>query len=193
MQASKINEIKLIFLLALALLVFISLFTFNENDIKFLTSNPNAAKANIAGFIGAYIAWILRFLMGLGSYAVAFFIALWGGMAFLEKKPEKPYLRLFGAIFFILAASSILSLTGLEDSIYRFEKGGMVGLFFSDFLLKYLGTAGTFIAITLLLMLSVLITTDFLILPLLGWLTGLSKNVLKSAKNMRFIAGFYFF
>ncbi|MGB2706374.1 MAG: DNA translocase FtsK [Candidatus Omnitrophota bacterium] len=178
MKISRLSEIKLIFLLAVALVIFISLLTFDPNDIRFLTSDPNPSKSNITGFVGAYLAWWLFFLMGLGSYIVPFLIALWG------IRPKKIYLRVFGGIFSILAVSSLLSLIGPEGAIYRFQKGGIIGLAFSDFLLKYLGTAGTFIAITVLLLLSFLITTDFLVFSFIGWLFARLKAILKWAGSI---------
>lgn len=173
MKVSRLTEIKLIFLLALALIIFISLLTFDQNDIRFLTSYPNASKSNIVGFAGAYLAWTLLFLIGFGSYLIPFLIIILGIM------PKKNYLRIFGGIFSILAASSLLGLMGPQDTIYRFHKGGIVGLAFSDFLLKYLGTAGTLIAITVLFLLSFLITTDFLLFPFIGWLLARLKGLLK--------------
>ena len=178
MKISRLGEIKLIFLLAVALIILISLFTFDPNDISFLTSDPGSLKSNVAGSVGANLAWWLFFLMGRGAYVVPFIIILWGLLS------KKFYLRFFGGAFSIMAISSLLCLAGPQDSVYRFQKGGIIGLAFSDFLLKYLGTAGTFIAITVLLLLSLLITTNFLIFPFIGWIfTGL-KALLKGVRSV---------
>ena len=182
MKITKASEIKLIFSLAIALVIFISLLTFDEGDIGFLTSTPNLSKNNVVGFVGAYLAWIFLFLMGYGAYVIPLFIALWGIIALLEERPHKLYLRIFGAIFSILAASSIFSLVGFGDSVFRFQRGGIIGLAFSDFLMKYLGTAGTLIVIIVLFLLSFLITTDFLIFPFASWLLGSFKSVAKGAR-----------
>jgi len=184
MKISKANEIKLIFVLALSLVVLISLITFDPNDVKILTSNPNIAKSNVVGFIGVQIAWWLFFFAGLGAYAIPIFIALWGIMSLLEEKPKKIYLRIFGTFFSILAISSIFSILGSQDTIYRFNRGGIIGLAFSDFLLKYLGGAGTLIVITVLFLLSFLITTDFLLFPFVGWILGSFKSVSKKIKSL---------
>ena len=177
MKLSRKSEIKLIFLLALALVVFLSLLTFDSGDINFLTSTPNLEKSNIAGFVGAYIAWMMLFLMGMGAYIVPFFIAIWGIMFLLEQKSQKFYLHICGALFSILAISSILSMIGPADTIQRFARGGIVGLVFSDFLLKYLGSGGTSIVITVLFLLSFLITTDFLVFPFVGWIFKQVKSL----------------
>jgi len=177
MKISRLNEIKLIFLLAVALIIFISLITFDPNDISLLTSDPSSSKSNITGTVGAYLAWWLFFLVGRGAYVVPFVIVLWGLLS------KKLYLRIFGGVFSILAVSSLLCLTGPQTAVYRFQKGGIIGLGLSDFLLKYLGTAGTLIAITVLLLLSLLITTDFLVFPFLEWVFARLKVIFKGFRS----------
>ena len=177
MKFSRKSEIKLIFLLAIALVIFISLITFDTDDIKLLTSSPSQVKHNVTGFVGAYLAWVMLFLMGLGSYLLPLLIVVWGVISLVEDKPKKISFRIFGALFSVLAISSILSLTGVGESTYRFYRGGLIGLSFSDFLLKYLGTAGTFIIITVLFLLSLLITTDFLIFPFIAWTFKIIKKI----------------
>ena len=175
MRISRANEIKLILLTMTALVIFFSLITFDANDIRFLTSSPNMAKANWIGFIGAYTAWFLTFLVGFGAYAIPVLIIIWGIMSLGESKEKRSNLRIFGAAFSILAISAILSLTGSEETVHRFGRGGIVGLLFSDVLMKYLGTAGTLIAIIVLFLLSFLITTDFLLFSFAGWIFRLIK------------------
>ncbi len=184
MKITRANEIKLIFSFVIALIIFISLVSFDPNDVTFLTSSPNYTKNNVVGSVGAYMAWILLFLAGYGAYIIPIFIAFWGTAFILEDKPRKFYLRLFGALFSVFAISSMLSLMGAQESVYRFERGGIIGLAFSDFLIRYLGSAGTVITIVLLFMLSFVITTDFLIVTFIVWafkaLKTLIKNILTS-------------
>ncbi|NQU95539.1 MAG: DNA translocase FtsK [Candidatus Omnitrophica bacterium] len=183
MKTSRSNEIKLIFAIVIAFVIFISLLTFNQTDIRFLTSSPNLAKQNVIGSVGAYLAWFFLFLMGQSAYVIPFLIALWGVVCLFEEKPRKFYLRIFGALFLVLAVSSIFSLLGAEELTLRFQKGGIIGLIFSNFLLKYLGTVGTFIAILVFFLLSLIIATDFLIFPFLAWLPRGFKSLIKGASS----------
>jgi len=183
MNTSRINEIRLIFLLAVAVTVFVSLITFNPDDIKFLTSDPNSIKNNVVGFIGAYLAWGLYFLMGYAAYAVPIFIALWGIVYLFEKKHTKVHLRLFGSSFSVIAISSIFSIVGIQAVTFRFQRGGIIGLASSDFLLKYLGTVGTFITISVLFLLSFLISSDFLLFPFIGWIFTVIKSIPRKTKS----------
>lgn len=186
MKTSRLNEIKLIFFLAVAVITFISLLSFDPADITFLTTDPNPVKSNVVGFVGAYLAWGLLFLMGYGSYIIPFFIGLLGILSFLEKESRKFYLRIFGAFFSILGISSIFCLLGVQDFPHCFERGGIIGVVFSDFLLEYLGTAGTLIAIIVLFLLAFLITTDFLIFPVVGWIFGVFKAFAKKVEIFAF-------
>lgn len=184
MNPARLNEIKLIFFLSLALVVFISLIWFDSNDIRFITSSPNIAKQNIAGFVGAYVAWFFMFLIGFSAYLIPFFLALWGLVFFLDKETKRADLRTFGAIFSIFALSSIFSITGPQDIAGRFSRGGVIGLAFSDFLLKYLGTAGTLIVIVVLFLLSILITADFLVFSVFGWVARSFKALALKTKDV---------
>lgn len=184
MKISKINEIKLIFLLAVALVIFISLISFDPDDIGLLTSNPNISKSNIVGSVGAHIAWFLFFLVGYGAFILPFFIALGAVTFYVGEKPEKFYLRIAGIIFSVLSVSAIFSRIGIQGTSHQFHRGGIVGLSFSDFLIKYLGSAGTFIVIAVLLLLSLLISTDFLVFPLVGWIPRLLKSIWRAALGL---------
>src|SRR4030042_1977819 len=134
MGTSRKNEIKSIFLFAIAVIIFISLLTFDQKDIKFLTSTPNISKSNIIGSLGAYTAWVLLFLMGFGAYLAPLFIVLCGTIPYLESETTKKIgIRIFGIFFSILAISSALGLLGPSDVIYKFQRGGILGLVFSDF------------------------------------------------------------
>lgn len=184
MKITRANEIKIICLAAIAILTLVSLVSFDRGDITFLTSSPNISKHNIAGSVGAYLSWFLLFLVGYGAYVIPFFLVMWGASHLIEEKPRKFYLRIFGIIFSILAVSSIFSLIGPGDTAHRFGRGGVVGLAFSNFLMKYLGAAGTLIVIATLFLLSFAITTDFLIFPLLGWLPRAFKALVRAAKRI---------
>ncbi|MBN1353125.1 MAG: DNA translocase FtsK 4TM domain-containing protein, partial [Candidatus Omnitrophica bacterium] len=117
-----------------------------------------------------------------GAYAIPLLIAVWGFMFLFEEKPKKFYTRAFGAAFFILSTSSVFSVIGAQESIYKFQKGGLIGLVFSNFMLKYLGTAGTFIAIFVIFLLSLIVTTDLLIFSFLGWMPRGLKTLLENLR-----------
>ena len=183
LDEAKKNEIWGIFFLAVAILVFISLISFDKNDIVFLTSTPNSHTENFVGIIGAYLAWALRFLIGLSSYAIPIVILFWAIGRFLGTKPQKFYIKLVGTLILIIAISTLLSLFFYDDSTAKFQNGGMAGLWFSNILVKYFGKIGSFIIAGALLLLSMLLATEFLIFPLVVAAIGLVKKIFLGLKE----------
>ncbi|MBI5143886.1 MAG: DNA translocase FtsK [Candidatus Omnitrophica bacterium] len=175
MDKTRWNEIQAIILFAIAILVFISLATFDFSDLEVFTSKVNSPIKNFAGLFGAYLGGILFFIMGLSSYCIPLLILSWAVARFSGITPQKLYFKLFGTFFLILASSSLFSIFGKgDDNSFRFNLGGMVGLVFSDLLIKYLGRAGALLTIVVLFLLSVLLATEFLLLP---FLSGLFKKI----------------
>lgn len=167
MDKTRLNEIQAILLFAAAILIFISLATFSFNDMGQFTSKPNVPVHNFAGLFGVYLGSVLSFVMGLSSYVMPILVVFWALSKLSGVQPQKLYLKIFGTFFLILASSSIFSILGRGDNAFRFKLGGIVGLVFSDFLIKYLGRGGAIVVIAVLLLLSALLATDFLLIPFL--------------------------
>ena len=167
MDKTRWNEIQAIILFAIAILIFTSLITFSFSDLSVFTSKPNIPVKNFAGLFGVYIGASLFFIMGLSSYVIPLLILSWAIARLYGITPQKIYFKVFGTFFLILASSSIFSIIGRGDNSFRFSLGGIVGLVFSDFLIKYLGRGGAILIIAVLFLLSVLLATEFLLLPFL--------------------------
>ncbi len=167
MDKTRWNEIQAIVLFAIAILIFTSLITFSFSDLSIFTSKPNAPVKNFAGLFGVYIGACLFFIMGLSSYVIPLLIITWAVARLYDITPQKVHFKMFGTFFLILASSSIFSILGRGDNSFRFSLGGIVGLIFSDFLIKYLGRGGAILIIIVLFLLSVLLATEFLLLPFL--------------------------
>lgn len=167
MDKTRLNEIQAILLFAAAILIFISLVTFSFDDMGQFTSKPNMPVHNFAGLFGVYLGAALSFVMGFSSYVMPILVVFWALSKLSGIAPQKLYLKVFGTFFLILASSSIFSILGRGDNAFRFKLGGIVGLVFSDFLIKYLGRGGAIVVIAVLLLLSALLATDFLLIPFL--------------------------
>ncbi|MCX5666321.1 MAG: DNA translocase FtsK [Candidatus Omnitrophica bacterium] len=180
MDKSKWNEIQAILLFAIAILIFISFVTFDFSDLQLFTSKVNHPVKNFAGLFGAYLGAIMFFVMGMSAYCLPILILIWAIARFSGITPQKLYFKVFGTFFLILASSAMFSMIGQGDNSFRFSLGGIVGLVFSDFLIRYLGSMGAIIVIIVLFLLSVLLATEFLLIP---FLTALAQ------KSMNFISG----
>jgi len=165
---TKKNEIIAVILFALSLFLFLSLFTFNEHDLSFYTSNPNAVLRNVTGIVGAYIAGVLLFLMGKAAYVGPVIILVWGISRFIQAKESKVYFKLIGAGVLAAAVSASLSIIYDSSTQTAYAGGGLVGSVISNFLLQYLGRFGAIVFISAMIVLSVLVATEFLILPIVA-------------------------
>ncbi len=166
--STKWNEIQAIILFGVALLILISLLSFSFQDLPKFSSNANIPARNFAGLFGVYIGTLLFFVMGLSSYVIPLLILSWAVARLSGITPQKLHFKVFGTFFLILASSSIFSILGRGDNSSRFSLGGIVGLVFSDFLIKYLGRGGAIVVITILFLLSLMLATEFLLLPFLS-------------------------
>ena len=77
MKQERINEIWGVLLFALSVLVFVSLITYDPNDLRIFTSNPNVYTHNYAGIIGAYVAAALFSLIGFSAYIIPALTLTW--------------------------------------------------------------------------------------------------------------------
>ncbi len=177
------NEIQAIALFAIAILIFASLITFSFSDLSLFTSRPNIPPRNAIGLFGVYVGACLFFVMGLSSYVIPLLIVSWAISRLSGITPQKIHFKIFGTFFLILASSSIFSILGSTDTTFRFGLGGMVGMIFSDFLIKYLGRGGAIVIIAVLLLLSVLLATEFLLLPFLMGLFRKTKDLSQDVKG----------
>ena len=181
-RQDKRNEIIAVLLCAIAVFILISLITFDYDDLPLFTSQANESVKNFAGIVGAYSGCVLLLIMGMSAYATPMLFMFWAIAKFAGAKTEHYYLKVFGTVFLILAASSTFSLLAGPELDLRFKMGGIIGVSFSDFLIKYLGVVGALVAIIVLLLLSILVATDFLIFP---FLFAVIKWFLKSLGRIR--------
>lgn len=183
MDQNKKNEIIAILLLAVSVLILISLITFDFNDLKYFVSRPNYPLHNFAGLIGAYLGAALFFVMGFSSYVIPILVLSWALARFWGIRPQNVYFKIVGTAFLIIASSALFSIVAGSDSTVRFRFGGIAGLAFSDFLMKYLGFFGAILVIAVLFLLSVLLATEFLLLPFLTRSFRSSRDALSRVKE----------
>jgi len=168
MKRQHLNEIKAIVIFAIALLIFLSLISYNKQDLAFHTSSPNIPTENLIRVIGAYLAEGMRFPLGLSSYFVVALFLLWSFNKFLSRETGFKISKIFSILVLLLAISSLFSMVGNQISEIRFYRGGIVGLMFSDFLVRYFGRIGSYIILCTLGLLSFVITAEVLVSPFIA-------------------------
>ncbi|OGX34623.1 MAG: hypothetical protein A3I43_04860 [Omnitrophica WOR_2 bacterium RIFCSPLOWO2_02_FULL_50_19] len=85
----------------------------------------------------------------------------------MNKVPQKFYFKLLGTSFLFIASSALLSLAcSPQNDAVKVHWGGLLGLFFSNFFIRYLGSVGAWVMVIVLGALSILLATELLIFPI---------------------------
>ncbi|MCK5451295.1 MAG: DNA translocase FtsK 4TM domain-containing protein, partial [Candidatus Omnitrophica bacterium] len=113
-------------------------------------------------------------------YVAPIIVLIWGISRLIQVEESKVYFKFIGAIVLVSAVSASLSIISDVSAVMSFTAGGLVGSIVSDFLLRYLGRIGAVVFISAIIILSVLVATEFLILPIVAGLfrffsTGFGK------------------
>ena len=178
----RLNEIWAILLFAVTIIMLVSLVSFDPADVYFFTSNPNKPVHNFAGIAGAYFSGALMFTFGRASFIFPFLTFLWAIGRLTRKAIKKFSLKFLGAAVLTISISSFLSMITSSDSVVRFANGGIVGLGFSYVLQKYFGMVGSYVIITSLAVLSLVLATEFLIFPLVY---AAARGIMSFAVNLK--------
>jgi len=176
------NEIIAVVLFAVSLFLFLSIFSFSEQDLSFYTSNPNLLAQDLTGIVGAYTGGSMRFLMGNAAYVIPLLTLIWGVFRLLQVEEGRISFKFFGTIVLIASVSAGLSMMADLSRVMVFSRGGLIGTVVSEFLLKYLGRGGATVFIVAMIILSVLVATEFLILPVM---IAAFKFAVQASANVR--------
>jgi len=169
MSKDKKDLIASIGLFVLALLLLAGMISYSSYDIGFETSTPNIHIRNYIGIIGAYTVWAIFKLVGYAGFFIPFLFVVWGIGILAEKLTGRLLYRILGILFLFSASSAFFSLTASPDSVLMVARGGLLGFLLTDrFLLDYLGAMGGYIVTVSLAMLSLLVATEFLIVPVVS-------------------------
>ena len=165
MKEDRLHEFLGILFLAAAVIVFLSLVSYDPADVSFFVSTPNSPLSNIIGIIGAYLAGALFFIMGRASFALPLLALFWSASVFLKHKPQRLIFPLTGSAVLIFSISALTGMAAGGEETIAFQNGGLTGFAASNFMLRYFGEIGSFVIAISLIGLSLLLATDFLILP----------------------------
>ncbi|MFH1395426.1 MAG: DNA translocase FtsK [Candidatus Omnitrophota bacterium] len=173
------NEIISVVLFAVSFFLFLSIVTFNGQDLSFYTSAPNVVLQNATGVIGACVGGFLLFFVGKAAYVMPTLILVWGIARLFQVTTRKFYFKLTGTLVLVTAVSASLGMMSETSDAVAFMNGGLIGSVVSTFLLEYLGKGGAIVFVSAFIILSVLIATEFLILPVITTSIGFFVKSLK--------------
>jgi len=163
-----------------ALLIAISLVSFNANDRSFNTPSGAISTQNWGGFVGAFLADLLLQGLGLSSYLLPVFLCIAAVQMFRASYKGIQLTRAAGYIALLISVGVILSV--IIDSESARHSGGIVGGFLKESVLVPLfgRLSATLIALFTLLM-SVMLLTQNSLLDLIG---HTKKNFFEFKKSL---------
>jgi DNA segregation ATPase FtsK/SpoIIIE, S-DNA-T family len=155
------NEIVAIILLALAVIIFLCLVTYNPNDWSISTASSEKTR-NLIGVFGSTIADIILQTIGLTSYLLPALLAFIAWQIFRSEVIYTPISRILGFALFIFTFSGLLIVLGFTPFFDgAVQVGGLIGVVVSSLFLPWLGSIGSTILLFALSVVGFLWTTNW--------------------------------
>ena len=156
----------------LAVLLLLALFSFDKHDLAFNGTQVNAARHNLVGVVGAWVAQIAFLAVGASAYLLPPLLLLFALAAFFEKL-EAMRRRWPWAVVLVLSCTAALSLHhGPFDELARrlgaTDPGGFIGTLLNRYIFINVGTVGASIILICLYGVSLLFLTHFRLVEWLG-------------------------
>lgn len=165
MKTERINEIWGVVFMLLGLFALCSLVGYQRLDIPFYTSHANVPVNNYTGIIGAYTAFGLFLSFGWSAFVVPVLFLIWAWSFLKQRVPDKRLFKFIGLFAAIAATATLFSVLASDEN--RIAAGGALGHVTSTYLLKYFGVAGSVIISFCVLLLALILATDYLLFPLI--------------------------
>jgi len=158
------SEVVGVALFAVALIWLIALASYDPNDPAwFFSAGVNAAPANFAGRVGAFLAELSFQLFGYASFLLPALIVVAGWHYFWCRAVDAVYTKLVGAVVLLLGTGTFLSLVlGRVDVGTRpFRAGGSIGDALAGVMAEYLSRTGSIIVVVALMFVALILATQF--------------------------------
>jgi S-DNA-T family DNA segregation ATPase FtsK/SpoIIIE len=157
------KEIYGIILFFLVIFTLVSLLSFSPADPSINNARATGQIHNLFGIVGAHVAGMLIGLFGLGAFWIPILLLL-ASIHFFGNHPRKAMIStLVGGIVLVVITGALLSLRQNHIILFgnKFSSGGMVGIPFKAFLVKYTNFAGSAIILILLWIIGFILATGF--------------------------------
>jgi S-DNA-T family DNA segregation ATPase FtsK/SpoIIIE len=159
-----VSEFVGVALFAAALIWLVSLASYEPSDpVWFFSTGSHAAPLNFAGRIGAFLAELSFQLFGYASYLIPATLMIIGWNYFWCRSVDAAGTKATGASLLFGGGSAFLSLVfgTLDVSGKSFRAGGYAGDFLAGELSEYLNRTGSLIVIVTVVVLAVIMSTQF--------------------------------
>ena len=160
----RLSEFLGVALFALALIWLIALVSHEPTDpVWFFTTDAAQAPANFVGRVGAFLSELSFQLFGYAAFLLPAVIAVIGWHYFWCQAPDAAYTKITGATLLFACSSAFLSLVfgSAEVAGKPFNAGGSIGAGLGEALADYLNRTGSIIVLLTLIVLAVILSTQF--------------------------------
>jgi len=149
---SRLNEILAVILLAISVLIFLCLISYNPSDPTFNTASSQKVQ-NWIGMVGANLAEALFSAVGLVAYIFPALLALIAWRVFQSESLRPRVSQVIGFTLVVASAASLSNLIGWH--------GGVLGALLATYSVRLLSTIGAAIFLFALATTSVLLISNF--------------------------------
>ena len=161
----RLNEFIGLLLATVAVLIGLSLISFNPDDPSFNISRnpefPEKAK-NFIGTLGSYVADIFLQLLGFSSFLLPVFLGVYAFHWLASRKVEAILARVIGMVLMVLTLATVFSVVSIIPSFRgSIPAGGVVGRILADKLDETVSTTGSIVILLASLLVSLFLTTTF--------------------------------
>ncbi len=177
------------------ILTWMSVLTFSPLDPPSTQVYPaQSPVANAAGTAGAWVAYMLRYWVGWGTYLALVFATIAAGVLIAGRKITDLQWRLIGLTLLVCSGSAmmyVISPTSGEDIAAGWS--GVLGLTIGEVMLDRFANAGSWILLLITMTIGLLLTADNLVLILLGRVVALWRNrgqIAQAVKAFRMTGAF---
>ena len=160
----RLSEVTGVALFAATLLWLISLLSYSSADPAwFFNSVSNAAPANFAGRVGAFLAEAAFQLLGYSAYLIPVLLGYLAWHYFWCTRIDAGYTKLFGIAMLFGSVAGLLDLASspFDTSALHFQTGGVLGKAIATLCAAFLNRTGASILLLTLLAFSVILSTQY--------------------------------
>lgn len=172
-------------IIGFGIFVFLSLISYNPNDVNYYLNPPNRPTHNLMGPVGAWVAFALYFTIGFSAYLVPIFSILWGTLR-LKKLPfkKRPDIYIFAWCLALLSICGLLTIFekafNITQNLKLISIGGITGTIIGERVtVKYFGTIGATLIMSAICIIAFVYITEIRLWLLVKWLIAI---ILKCAK-----------
>ncbi len=175
------REIWGVLITVIAILLLISLASYDPSDRSFNTPSGSVSTSNWGGIVGAYLADFLHQGLGLTTYLLPFFLFAVSFHLFREIPKGLQLPKAIGYVLFLWSGTIFLSLSRVSETAR--EAGGIVGGYSKEVLISLLGFGGTILIALSLLVLATMLVSQISLVSTLETILRLTTELLLQAQH----------